>query len=432
MKLIYCLFPVSIFFLIGCAQSIQTDRAYQELGRSEHFKLVENGYIIGLEKKSIKTNKVLLPGLPIAKGYSKRFQQLNENVDNAKKLNSEYRSKTEGQQKVMLATQMTSNFPHIEFLYNAYGNRLSGEFNYEKSFAELDLLFNDLTERLNNTNAYSHIIIMSMGWNNDQLESVYRYNKILKNIKEASKPANNAEFKPLVIALTWPSVWYSLSDSWLKRKLGHLLSYPNKSDDADEIGYTWANWIINKKLPESIEIAKAKGLIKENTPKVVVIGHSFGARVLSRALFSSEHLKFGAKEGVVDVFIGLQGAFSIKRFLPGEGLEGSPYSNFKKLDTKIILTSSLKDSSNSSAAFLTRAHNVGGKYGLKAAVKYKDIFDNKVWNKNIGKVPLPIDKVLMLDASSIVVGDEEGGKKYSPHNDILDQDMGELIWNFIN
>ena len=37
---------------------------------------------------------------------------------------------------------------------------------------------------------FTHVVVMSMGWNNDQVESLYRYNTIIKNVQqEALCPA---------------------------------------------------------------------------------------------------------------------------------------------------------------------------------------------------------------------------------------------------
>jgi len=429
MKLKLCLLTIFSFALVGCTQNTQTNRAYQELGRSQHFQLVSDGYIVGLEKINIKH----LKGLTAVDGYTQRFQQIEGSGKYVDKLNSEFKSKTTNQSKVMLATQITRNFPTMNFMYNAYSGSLDGKYDYEKSFFELDRMFDDLSHRLKTGN-YTHIVIMSMGWNNDQVESVFRYNEIIKNI---SKAANDEKaFKPLVIGFTWPSVWMSISDSWLTQKAGHLLSYPTKANDADEIGYTWANLVINEKLPQAIKNAQSNGLKKGNTPKVVVLGHSFGARLLSRALFSKRHLKSSNSESVVDMFFGLQGAFSINRFVPDTGLEGSPYKGYEKLGTSIILTSSTEDTANPIAAWITGAKHAGGKHGLSVAKDEENVacFDNHKWKKDTVSVPLHGSKLMMIDASEIVINNKDGDDPnytYSGHNDVLDLDMGKLLWSFI-
>jgi hypothetical protein len=71
----------------------------------------------------------------------------------------------------------------------------------------------------------------------------------------------------------------------------------------------------------------------------ILIGHSFGARVITRAIFSNglinppkvnkESPETHQKNMYdIDLVFGLQGAFSINRFIPGEGEERSPYRIF--------------------------------------------------------------------------------------------------------
>lgn len=60
-----------------------------------------------------------------------------------------------------------------------------------------------------------------------------------------------------------------------------------------------------------------KNIKKDFSPGIVAIGHSMGARLLSQAIFSKEYIKpelrNSSSESHVDLFIGLQGAFSAKK-----------------------------------------------------------------------------------------------------------------------
>lgn len=98
--------------------------------------------------------------------------------------------------------------------------------------------------------------------------------------------------------------------------------------------------------PEELEIInddifQGNDKYRKNVQKYsfILIGHSFGARVITRAIFSNglidppkvnkESSETHQKNTCdVDLVIGLQGAFSINRFIPGEGEEGSPYRTF--------------------------------------------------------------------------------------------------------
>lgn len=442
------------FGLVGCS-NIQTDRSYQEIGRSEHFNLNEPGYIVGIEKRNIrKNNEEFIAGINSNTPYDdSRFKPVEETDKFSKKQNVKYKEVTSSQTKVMLVTQITKNFPIPqikkedkenliqEYLYNAYKENLNGDYDFKRSFSEIDNIFCDLEEQLATAEEanvpYSHVLIMSMGWHTDQVETLWRSNKILSNIRAAKddkeknlKEQDKVKYKPLVIVLTWPSAWLTISNFSLEEKFGHLISYNNKADDADEIGFTWANWIVNHKLPIAIEDEKIK-----KPPKIVLIGHSFGARLLSRALFSSGFIKSKHKTfNSVDLFIGLQGAVSAHRFVQKTSSEGAPYSDYSKLPTKLVFTTSSNDTANPWAYWLTRGAHIGGYRGLNVAKKKEneDIFDIVVWNEESPIVHKFTNKVLIVDASSIIkTGGGTTGEEPSAHNDIIDLEMGKLIWNYI-
>ena len=294
--------------------------------------------------------------------------------------------------------------------------------------------------------AYTHILVLSMGWNTDQVESVRGYNALIGNIIAQARLERTPDgqlFNPLVIGITWPSVWGGDSFFNTINLVTHLFSYPNKADDADEIGYTIANYLVNN------IVFKLKAKYKL---KVVLIGHSFGARILSRAMFSANLLKGRPNEegDATDLFVGLQGAFSVRRFdkdhqLPfpiwlfSEG-EGSPYMNYHELKGRVVLTWSESDAANPVAQWITGAAHAGGKASYKESRKMGNVFDHLVWdeiaqNKNdllsqniaekapesCGKPNEP-KKVLMIDANKIV----------NDHNDVLDAEMGRLIWKIIS
>lgn len=325
---------------------------------------------------------------------------------------------------------------------------------YEDGWSALDRLYDAIEAKLDQARpAYTHILVASMGWNNDQVESVRRYNALLGNIIAQARleetPEGQAEtpkkrkFNPLVIGLTWPSVWGGDSFFNTINLITHVVSYPNKANDADEIGYTIANYLVNHILYR---------LKSKHKLKIVLVGHSLGARILSRAMFSA-HLLNGASNptgDATDLFFGLQGAFSVRRFKKDHRLpfplswfrtgEGSPYLIYRKLNGRVVLTWSEADSANPVAQWITGATHAGGKAGYEESRKMGDVFDHLVWDKKdqdskydwlresiTEKIPATCGelkeskKVLMIDANKIV----------HDHNDILDPEMGRLIWKNI-
>lgn len=304
---------------------------------------------------------------------------------------------------------------------------------------------------------YSHLVVASMGWDNDQVESVRRYNAMIGNLMRAARDDGKTDFNPLLVGFTWPSVWGSdtVFDSvQLLRKLG---SYGNKSDDADEIGYTIANKVLNDIVLEmrrdygtgGERAARASGL------KVIVIGHSMGARLVTRAVFSRPLLKEpkARPDQHVDLVLGLQGAYSVNRFVAGHRLgfpfnlfrygEGHPYSDYDRFPGTLVMTWSEDDKANPVAVLLTGAGHIGGAVGHRMSreeAKAKP-FHQLRWRglngsaepwQDVGDIdgPKPANceaikaanaetrRILLVDSTPIV-GD---------HNDILDLSMGRFVW----
>lgn len=410
-----------LFLLMGCSSSgRQTDRAYNVLGRTGKPEIIADGYVICIEKRERESI-----GNP-KEGYPERFQPSQAAIPDKilKKRNKKFKKVTDDK-KPMLVTHITKNdINGHSFIFNPYKNNEDPELSYERGYEALRDLQKDIVCQILKANTtgkpYSHLFIMSMGWNNDQTESINRFNTVVGNIHSVANDNKNKHFNPLTIGITWPSVWKSLAKSWFQRVVvGHLGSYFNKSNDSDELGYTILNWFINKQLPQ----IKAECDLNEGFPKVVAIGHSLGARILSRAIFSTPHLLEKESNNGVDAYIGLQGAFSANRFIACEGNEAWPYAGFPNLKTKIILTASKHDKANPVARYVTRAKHVGGKYGLKAAREEPTLFETVVWPdkaKLMDALKIAPEKVIMIDASEII-NDKDA------HNDILDEEMGELI-----
>ncbi|MFO1370644.1 MAG: hypothetical protein U1F46_16795 [Marinagarivorans sp.] len=425
----------SVLLVSASYAGMQTDRPYQELGRAQHFNLRVPGYVLGIEKRSIyKEDKTLLEGIDNAdRPYEPRFvPPVSAGGEGGKTQDKVFKRATSDLiSKVMLVTHITKSVTYegqhySQYLYNAYGEDLDGQYNFAESFAKVDLMFADMAMQLKQAKEqgepFTHVIVMSMGWNNDQVESLYRYNTIIKNVQQEALAQQQA-FKPLVICFTWPSVWGGVTDSVIFRTAKHLASYVNKTDDADELGYTWGNWVVNKKIPDAL----AEAGVLTTKPKVVLIGHSFGARFLSRALFSAPYINAQfAAQNTVDVFLGLQGAFSLRRFVADAGVEGSPYAGFTSLPGKVVLTSSTHDTSNLAALW---SANAGGPQGLSYARKTPQVFNVVNWGKNGSELTAAADKVTLVDASEMVKRESD---KIDAHNDILDAQMAKLIWAVIH
>ncbi|BBU30268.1 hypothetical protein BTHE68_40020 [Burkholderia sp. THE68] len=257
---------------------------------------------------------------------------------------------------------------------------------YGDGLAALKPLENQLTQDVQR-DGYTHLLVVVMGWNTSQDEAIRNFNDIVGNIVEAAyppdislsderkkdirRPGKPLPFRPLVIGVTWPSFW--------SNRLSNFLSYKNKAGDADELGLSWLNVLLNRTLPCVLKsTARPDGQIQLRT---VLIGHSFGARAATRALFSSPMLEtgttsLGPPKSPIDLAIGLQGAVSINRFVPTRSDEGAPYRDFSRMvDTTVVLTASEHDAatsrpfwydaSGSIASFRTACNGESADYGQR-------------------------------------------------------------------
>jgi hypothetical protein len=197
--------------------------------------------------------------------------------------------------------------------------------------ALLDRWLEDLVKRLRE-NAYTHVFAACTGWNTQAWESMVNYSDWQDACIEAR---GQAPFKPLFIGLTW------VAD--LDIGILEPTSVINKGHDADEIGVTWANLIVNYLLPKALSVL-------EKQPMYIVMGHSFGARMLTRALNTSQYLADHLRREIpqlpkADLMISLEGAFSVCRFIEGESRrEGGPYeAHFHERCSRYLLVGSKHD-----------------------------------------------------------------------------------------
>lgn len=172
----------------------------------------------------------------------------------------------------------------------------------------------------------------------------------------------------------------------------------------------------------------------------IAIGHSMGARIVTRAYYSADMLRNApVRSGQGPLVIGLQGAFSANRFNPGYELvpivrllfsgEGAPYQDHSAPHGDLVLTWSKHDRANPIARFATGARHVGGKTGnttIQNTPALKEKFALFTWpHGGLGDSYCPQDqqktKVAFVDASDII----------KSHGDIRNPEVGKLIWQTI-
>ncbi len=419
--------------------------AFHQLALEDHsISLNHSGYVVAIEKayrNQIGLDKAYLPNL----NSKQDIASLNKEAFYNKKEYSRAKFFLSGLKRTLITHIAQTTFqdkpiPHLKqnLIYNLYKNDANLKNAYQDSDKALDILKQKITNDINTNKSYTHIILYAHGWNTNQQATLQSVNaQVAQLIKQTP---DDVKFNPLIVAITWPSEWAPLPFEYIAK----ALSYPTKANDADEIGLTHANKLLQHVL---IPIKK-----QFNLP-LICIGHSFGARLLSRAICSPQKLNqtanIQASSADIDLFIGLQAAFCINRFLPNKGIEGGPYHNFSQYAKKSIFTWSKHDIATPVALWVTGAKHVGSVYSHIFANKYLEVFTQ---HKMIAEEPNNINDitnfkfenpsqfqedlkdnttVALIDATQIIRHNiyRKGG---NAHNDIHTPILAKLIHQCIH
>lgn len=287
---------------------------------------------------------------------------------------------------------------------------------YKSSWTALDILQQRLRERLSEGD-YSHILVAIMGWNTTQIEAVRNFNAIAKNIRAAA----DDDFNPLFIGVTWPSQW---QNEWLA-PLYKLASFPNKAQDADELGLMWLGVLLNDTLPA----------IDPQTP-IVVIGHSFGARAATTAACAGPVIHrpgspIAKKQLDQLTLIGLQGAFRINRLFGQFSDRKIGFQDQCRSVGHIYLTSSLADTANDTAFWGDYAGDEAsytkfcGEESRLVNCEKADQSGHRTQQRDVGSNITYIDADDLIYLNSYLSG---GGA----HSDIYRKEHGLLMYDLIS
>ncbi len=303
---------------------------------------------------------------------------------------------------------------------------------YKKSWDALETLRKSIEKRLR-TGSYTHIIVITMGWNTVQEEAVRNFNTIIKNIKKAAD-SQGKPFNPLVIGVTWPSQWQS---AWLG-PLYRALSFPVKAYDADELGLTWLGVLLHDTLPRALN-----GVDNGKKIPVVIIGHSFGARASSVAacvgpvIYRAPGEQIDIKEMSNYTLINLQGAFFIRRLF-GKHDRSIHFHKYCPAVSRLFLTSSKYDTAMDAMLLGPYAGNdksykkycsSGGSELLSCikADKHGYIKDQSGNSVNFSE----LRHIVYINADELIYQNAylSGG---GAHSDIYREEHGMLMWQLIS
>ena len=391
---------------------------HQVLVQPSSFNLEHDGIIICFEKVNRK-KQIVKNGLP--EEYSEAMQYQLFGIDPSLKVFDEKGLSDQAKQLVKSTLNdpkpitLTHWFESVDgekqICYDAYHELENKNYDLPKAaILEYKKIGTLIKSRLE-SGYYTHLLIGSTGWQNNQFHSLETYNNWIEFIGQAAKQDDSTNhFKPFFLGITWPSEWIT-----------PVISVFNKANDADETGMTHINYLLWKEIMPSIAELKVK-------IPVVTIGHSFGARLLSRTVHSRFMLCGIRDQNEIDLAIDLQGAYPTSRFFNKEGNNGGLYA----VDIPVkrhVLTTSKSDKAvkysfwstyvgNNESTFKIRENNSISSFGFAHT-------DSSGYLLNF---PLNTRKVT-VNADAMI--NESISKLTGAHGDVRDLEAGRFIWELI-
>lgn len=368
------------------------------------------GYVIGIEKAA-----------PEYLGIS-HDRDVYDNIPGNKASISAVRSAVNDSERLFLSHIMNYSvtskpMPRVvsSLLYSTYEENPEDSNRFAKGQEALIILKDHINQRLQNE-AITHLFILTVGWNTPQIEAIGDMNGIMGYLLDhvASDPqaSFSGVFNPLVIGVTWPATSRMSAADYL-----------SKSYDADELGLVW----IKSLLKDVVAPLKL-----EHELKVVMVGHSLGARAQSMGVFAAHAEKLSeVDDDPVDLLVGLAAAFSINRFIPGKGVEGAPFANFSNLSTEFVYTWSDADTSGKVGMLMLTPH-IHGTQANTIALDSPKLFNSVAVQKDgsIDLEPSDIKRVYHIDATQLMkykTYDSSGGA----HSDIYRPESANFLWSVI-
>ena len=234
--------------------------------------------------------------------------------------------------------------------------------------------------------AYTHVIVYVMGWNTAQDEALENFNSLVGHLLDEAD-SRKVDFRPLVVGVTWPSLWALGDWSFVPDAIVRGLSFVNKADDAEEVGTTWLREVVERAvLPARDEARRRSSGNGRPGPRVVLVGHSFGARALVSAITLRAQLLPPDKVTAnplddKDRAILLEGAFEIERLFDrsretagGAAGRAIRLPEFPAGNPRLTLTASVFDSAVGIAVWGWYAGDVGTYDNVCEAAR-----DGKTW-----------------------------------------------------
>ena len=308
----------------------------------------------------------------------------------------------------------------------------AGEPPFARGFDALGHLRDVLSERLrapdpgrlrdaSGGSDYTHLVVVVMGWNTTQVQAFRNFGSLMGHLHAAA--GGDRAFRPLFVGVTWPSFWES---DWLD-PLWKLFSYPNKANDADELGLSWLGVLLRDVV----------GTLPREGLTTVVVGHSFGARAVATAACvgaAVDAAPTGSHRAPppVDLLVGLQPAFSINRFLAepaGVFDEDIHFPGACAPARRLVLTASAGDTAVDSQLIADMAGDEASWQRL-CAPGAAGPFACAQTDADGGLDAVPDARLVYLDASTLI-HENAHGTGGGAHSDIYRAATGRLLWRLV-
>jgi hypothetical protein len=266
----------------------------------------------------------------------------------------------------------------------------------------------------------THIILLATGWATVEYESFRDFSHWMTGL---SNNFAGKEFRPIYVGIAWESGFPTLSDT---------TSFTTKGNDADEIGFTWVNYLFNDIL---------NPIAAESDAQLIAIGHSFGSRIILGSHYVRDVLLRSTPVLNTSVtLIGMQAAFPTGRFISQEGKEHQ-YVSANKGNARVIITSSDSDQATNSMKYYNilgweiGTGYVGGTWGLRQVENHPELYSESITILKTENTGQPIDdpvlkQVSLYDASQFV-NCELRETSSGSHSDVYDKEMGRFLGEII-
>ncbi|MEY3787296.1 MAG: hypothetical protein RLZ75_1503 [Pseudomonadota bacterium] len=285
----------------------------------------------------------------------------------------------------------------------------------------LKLLGDEIKEAVQHQNGgkATHIIVLATGWNTEEYESYWDFKAWMDQLTEDFK--GKGDFRPIFVGISWESQW-----GW-----SEVFSFANKGNDADEIGFTWANYLLNDIL---------KPIVSDSDVQLVAIGHSFGSRIVMGSHYARKIIvrhDENAADTTPVTLIGLQAAFPTGRFSKDRGKK-HPYNTNYKDPATVVITTSTKDKATGMINAFTTGY-IGGEGGIEELTEKKDDYKSAITLFDVVDVDkmgqptikdLDKTKVSVYNATPFVECELQGTSS-GAHSDVYDKAMGHFLGEII-